>query len=75
MAQFFGDRTLAQASQRACGDTFSEDFQTLPGHNPVQHLLGEHDLAGELDCIIPRGPFQTPPFCGSVEIAVFVIAS
>lgn len=38
-----------QAAQRGCGVSFSGDTENLPGHNPVQPVLGEPALAQGLD--------------------------
>jgi len=61
-----GDRALEQASERGCGVSFSGDVQNLPGHGPVQPAVGDPALAGGLDQMIHRGPFQPPPCCDSV---------
>ena len=61
-----GDGALERAAQGGCGVSFSGDIQDLPGQGPVQPALGDSALAGELDQMIPRGPFQPLPFCDSV---------
>jgi len=53
-----GDGALAQAAQRGCGFSFSGDIQNPPGQGPVQPAVGDPALAGRLDYMIPRGPFQ-----------------
>jgi len=54
--------------QRGCGFSFSGDFQNVPGQGPVQLALGDPALAGGLDEMNPRGPFQPLPFCDSVTL-------
>jgi len=44
-------------------------FKTPPGQGPVQPAVGDPALAGRLDQIIPRGPFQHLTFCDSVKSA------
>jgi len=61
-----GDRALAQATQGGCGVSFSGDIPDLPGQGPVQPAVGDPALAGELDRMTHRGPFQLRPFCDSV---------
>jgi len=53
-----GDGALEQAAQGGCGVSFSGDIQDLPGQGPVQPALGDPASVGELDQMIPRGPFQ-----------------
>jgi len=60
------DRALEQAALRGCGFSFSGDIQNPPGGGPVQPAVGDPALAGDLDHMIPRGPFQTLAFCDSV---------
>jgi len=69
-----GDRALEQAAQRACGVSFSGDTQNPPGRGPVQLALGDPALAGRLDEMVPRGPFQPRPFCHSVIFSVFKVS-
>ena len=59
-----GDGALEQAAQRGCGD-----IQDPPGRGSVQPALGDPALAGGLDQMIPRGPFQPLPFHDSVTTA------
>jgi len=61
-----GDGVLEQVAQRGYGVSFSGDTQDLPGRGPVQPVLGDSALAGGLDQMIPRRPFQTLPFSDSV---------
>jgi len=61
-----GDGALAQAAQGGCGVSFSGDIQAPPGRGPVQPAVGDPALAGGLDGVTHRGPFQPPPFCDSV---------
>jgi len=60
---FGGDRALEQVAQGHCGVSFSGDIQNPRGRGPVQPALREPALAGGLDWVIPRGPFQPLPFC------------
>jgi len=48
--------------------SFKTSIQTLPGHRPVQPALGDPALAGGLDYMISRCPFQPLPFCESSGI-------
>ena len=63
---FEGDRALEQAAQRGCGFSFSGDIPNPPGRGAVQPAVGDPALAGGLDSMTHRGPFQTLPFCDSV---------
>ena len=62
-----GDRALEQAAQGGCGVSFSADIQDPPGRGPVQPAVGDPALAGGLDQMIRRDPFQPRPFCDSVK--------
>jgi len=53
-----GDGALAQVPQRGCGVSFSGDIEDPPGQGPMQPALGDPALAGELDWVTHRGPFQ-----------------
>ena len=44
-----GDGALEQAAQGGCGVSPSGDIQDPPGQGPVQPVLGDPALAGELD--------------------------
>ena len=68
-----GDGALAQAAQRVCGVSFSGDIQDPPGQGPVQPALGDPALAGGLDWVIPRGPFQPRTFCEAVITLCLII--
>ena len=59
---------MEQVAQRDSGLFFSGDTQNPPGRGLVQPALGDLALAGGLDQMIPRGPFQPLPFCDSVKI-------
>jgi len=61
-----GDRALEQAAQGGCGVSSSGDIQNLPEQGPVQPAVGDPALAGGLDWVTHRGPFQPLPFCDSV---------
>ena len=61
-----GDGALEQAAQGGCGVSFSGDIQDAPGRGPVQPAVGDPALAGGLDYMTHRGPFQPLPFCDSV---------
>jgi len=61
-----GDRALEQAAQRVCGVS-SGDIQNPPGRGPVQPAVGDPALAGGLDQMIHRSPFQALTFCDSVK--------
>ena len=65
LLHFEGDGALEQVSQRGCGFSFSGDIQNPPGRGPVQPALW---LAGGLDQMIHRGPFQRLWFCDSVTL-------
>jgi len=43
-----------------------EIFNTLPGRGPVQPAVGDPALAGGLDWVTHRGPFQPLPLCDSM---------
>jgi len=58
-----GDGALEQAAQGGRWVSFSGDIQDPPGQGPVQPTVGEPALAGGLDWMTHRGPFQPPPFC------------
>jgi len=60
------DGALEQASQGDCGVSFSRDIQDPPGQRPVQPTVGDPALAGGLDYMTHRGPFQPLTFCDSV---------
>jgi len=62
-----GDRALEQGAQGGGGFSFSGDIQDLPGQGPVQPAVGDPVLAGGLDWMIHRGPFQPLPFCDSMK--------
>ena len=62
-----GDGALAQAAQGGCGVSFSGDIQDPPGQGAVQPALGDPALAGVLDWVTHRGPFQPQTFCDSVN--------
>jgi len=49
---------VEQIAQRGCGASFSGDIQNPPGRSPVQPAVGDPALAGELDWVIHRSPFQ-----------------
>ena len=70
-----GDRALEQAAQGGCGVSFSGDIQDSPGQGPVQPVLGDPVLAGGLDQMVPRDPFQHLPFCDSVTQPLFLSTS
>ena len=55
------------AAQGGCGVSFSGDIQNPSGHDFMQPAVGDPALAGRLDWMIPRGPFQPLPFCDSVK--------
>ena len=57
---------LERAAQGGRGFSFSGDTQNPPGHSPVQPAQSEPVLAGRLDSLIHRGPFQPLSFCDSV---------
>ena len=52
--------------QRGCGFSFSGDIQDPPGRGPVQLAVSDSALAGGLDWMTHRGPFQPLLFCDSV---------
>ena len=62
-----GDGALEQAAQGGCGVSFSGDIPAPPGQGLVQPALGDPALAGGLDWVTHRGPFQPRPFCDSVK--------
>jgi len=53
-----GDGALEQAAQGGCGVSFSGDIPDPPGRGAVQPAVGDPALAGGLDQMIHRGPFQ-----------------
>ena len=53
-----GDGALEQVTQGGCGVSFSGDIQTLPGRGPVPPSVGDPALAGGLDWVTHKGPFQ-----------------
>ena len=61
-----GDGALEQAAQGGCGVSFSGDIPDPPGQGPVQPAVGDPALAGGLDLMTHRGPFQPLLFCDSV---------
>jgi len=63
-----GDRALEQAAQGGRGVSFSGNIKDPPGQGPVQPALGDPALAGGLDWVTHRGPFQPRPFCDSVKV-------
>ncbi|TRZ23741.1 hypothetical protein HGM15179_003361 [Zosterops borbonicus] len=55
-----GDRALEQTARVGNGFSLIEDIQNNPpGHIPVQPAPGDPTLAGGLDEMIFRNPFQT----------------
>ena len=60
-----GDGALEQVAQGGYGFSFSGDVQDPPGQGPVQPAVGDPALAGGLDWVTHRGPFQPLPFCDS----------
>ncbi|GAB0208567.1 mitochondrial enolase superfamily member 1 [Grus japonensis] len=66
LLHFESDRALEQAAQRGCGVSFSGDIQNPSGRNPVQPALGDPAVAGGLDEMISRDPFQPLTFCYSM---------
>ena len=58
-----GDGALAQAAHGGCGVSFSGGIQDPAGQGPVQPAVGDPVLAGGLDQMTHRGPFQPRPFC------------
>jgi len=67
-----GDGALEQVAQRGCGVSFSGDVQNPPGQGPVPPAVGDPALAGGLDQMIPRGPFQPLQFCDSVKTTGYI---
>ena len=61
-----GVRALEQAAQGGCGVSLPGDIQDPPGQGPVQPAVGDPALAGGLDWMTHRGPFQPRTFCDSV---------
>ena len=57
---------LEQAAQGGGGVSFSGDVQDPPGQGPLRRAVGDPALAGGLDWVAHRGPFQPWPFCDSV---------
>jgi len=47
-------------------------FAKPTGQSPVQPAVGDPALAGALDCVTHRSPFQPRPFCDSVTASVAV---
>jgi len=63
-----GDGALEEAAQGGSGVSFSGDIQDPPGQGPVQPAVGDPALAGGLDQMTYRGPFQPRTFCVSVVL-------
>jgi len=63
-----GDGALEQAAQGGGGVSFSGDIQAPPGQGPVQPALGDPALAGGLDWVTHRGPFQPRTFCDFMNL-------
>ena len=61
-----GDGALEKAAQGGCGFSLSGDIQDPPGQGPVQPTVGDPALAGGLDQMTHRGPFQPRTFCDCV---------
>ena len=61
-----GDGVLEQPAQGGCGFSFSGDIQDPPGQGPAEPALGDPALAGGVDWMTHRGPFQPRTFCDSV---------
>ena len=47
-----------QAAQGGCGVSSSGDIPDPPGQGPLQPTVGDPALAGGLDWVTHRGPFQ-----------------
>ena len=67
-----GDGAVDQAAQGGCGVSFSGDIQDPPGQGPAQPAVGDPALAGGLDWVTHRGPFQTLSYCDSVILLLTV---
>jgi len=61
-----GDGALEQTAHGGCGVSLSGDIQDPPGQGLVQPAVGVPALAGGLDQMTHRGPFQPRTFCDSV---------
>lgn len=63
---FEGYRELEEAAWNGCGVS-SRITPNPPQHKPVQSALGKPVLAGGLNWMLSRGPFQPQPFHYSVK--------
>ena len=63
-----GGGALEQAAQGVCGVSFSGDIQDPPRRVLVQPAVGDPALAGGVDWMTHRGPFQPLTFCDSVKV-------